>query len=237
MKYKKILVNEDSKYYYDSGDVHTEAGQVKEQDILTKNQVITNKGKKLRVMNAGFNDNLEKIKRGPQVMINKDIGMILVNTNIDKNSVVIEAGTGNGALTLHLARFVKHIYSYEIREDHYEIAKKNVQAFGFDNITLKNRDITKGIQEKNVDLVVLDLPNPEEVRKKAYEVMKSGAYLVVYVPQITQAKEFVETSRGLFFIEKIVEVLEREWVIDKNICRPKHQILGHTAFLVLTRKV
>lgn len=236
MKYKKILVSENKEYFYEKGDLHTDLGAIKEQDILSKEEVVTNKGKKLKVMNAGFNDNLKKIKRGPQIIIHKDIGMILAYTNIDKNSIVVDAGSGCGVAALQLARFVKQVYSYEIREDHHNIAKKNVEMFGFKNITLKLKDICEGIQEKNVDLIILDLPTPDRVVEQAHESLKSGGYLVVYVPQITQVKAFVEKAKDSFIIERTIEVLEREWHTSNKIYRPKNQMLGHTAFLVFARK-
>ena len=237
MKFKKVIIGEGEKYFYDSGDVHTEHGVIKEADILKNNQVKSSKGKTFNVIPAGFNDLLEKIKRGPQIMIHKDIGMILAYTNINKDSLVVDAGSGCGVLALHLSRFVKHVYSYEIREDHHEIAKKNIQLFGVTNITLKNRDINNGIQEKNLDLVILDLADPEKVKKKVSEALRLGGYLVVYVPQITQVKEFVESSRGLFFIEKTIEVLERSWKIEGDAVHPKSISIGHTAFITFCRKL
>jgi tRNA (adenine57-N1/adenine58-N1)-methyltransferase len=67
--------------------------------------------------------------------------------------------------------------------------------------------------------------------------LKSGAYLVCYLPNITQVQDLIqESKKHQFLLEKTIELIEREWTIQKRICRPKHQILGHTAFLVFFRK-
>ena len=50
-------------------------------------------------------------------MLEKDIGIILANTDINKNSIVLDAGSGCGVTTIFLAKFVKKVYSYDIRKD------------------------------------------------------------------------------------------------------------------------
>ena len=68
-----------------------------------------------------FIKNLRKIKRGPAIMLQKDIGVILGNISIDKKSKVLDAGSGCGVLSMNLARFVKRVYSYDNRKEFLEI--------------------------------------------------------------------------------------------------------------------
>ena len=51
--------------------------------------------------------------------VHKEIGMIIIQTGISKESTIIEAGTGSGALTCSLAKHAKHVYTYDIVEEHY----------------------------------------------------------------------------------------------------------------------
>ncbi len=82
-----------------------------------------------------FIKNLRKIKRGPAIMLQKDIGIILGNTSIDKDSKVLDAGSGCGILSCNLARFVKKVYSYDNRKEFLDIAKENAEKFEIKNIT------------------------------------------------------------------------------------------------------
>ena len=176
-------------------------------------------------------DKIKKIKRGPAVMISKDIGAIIVNTGINKRSEVIEAGTGSGMLAAYLSRVVKRVYGYEKRKDFYELAKKNFKFLKIRNIKLKNEDVKKA--KEKVDLIVLDLANPWEYRLE--KNLKDKGFLVCYLPNITQVMELVKNNKLKFI--KMIEIIEREWIIDEKRARPKNVILGHTGFLVFLRKI
>ena len=178
-----------------------------------------------------FTDKIKKIKRGPAVMIGKDIGAIIVNTGINKRSEVIEAGTGSGMLAAYLSRVVKRVYGYEKRKDFYELAKKNFKFLKIRNIKLKNEDVKKA--KEKVDLIVLDLANPWEYRLE--KNLKDKGFLVCYLPNITQVMELVKNNKLKFI--KMIEIIEREWIIDEKRARPKNVILGHTGFLVFLRKI
>src|SRR5208282_5351208 len=86
-----------------------------------------------------------KLRRGPQVILPKDIGMIVAYSGIDKNSVCVDAGTGSGWLAVSLARISRKVYSYDTRPEFIAIAEKNRVFLGLDNLEFVNRDVTKGI--------------------------------------------------------------------------------------------
>ncbi len=170
-------------------------------------------------------------------MIAKDIGIILSNTDIDKNSKVLDAGSGCGILTANLAKFVKRVYSYDIRKDFLEIAKHNIKLFGLKNVTFRNKDVYKGISEKNLDLITLDLKEPWRVLKHAKKALKKNGQLVAYVPNVTQIIELNKKLDKNFKLEFVKEVIERNWIIEEKRLRPENIIIGHTGFLVFIRKV
>ncbi|MAG48080.1 hypothetical protein CL617_05740 [archaeon] len=234
---KKIIVNDKEKFYWSKGDLHTKYGVFKENDIK-RNKILKNKkGEKFFVVDSVFQDQVDKISRGPAVMVKKDIGAILSNVDIDKNSITVDAGLGCGVLSSFLSKFVKKVISYEINEDFLKIAEKNIKEFNIKNIQIKNNDIYKGISEKNLDLITLDLKEPWNVLKHACKSLKNGKYLVVYSPNITQVIKLVKEAKDLFYVEKVLENIEREWIIDDLRARPKNMILGHTGFLVFLRKI
>lgn len=238
MKIKKVVYSEGNKFYWKAGDLHTQLGFITEEELKTKSRV-TNKNKEFIITNASFLDNFEKIKRGPQIMLPKDIGPILTRTSLNKNSKVLEIGTGSGALTCCLAQFVKSVVSYEIREDHLKIAEKNLEDFEIKNVKLINKDATKGIKEKDFDSAIIDIKEPWLVIDEVEKSLKPGAYICSYSPSITQSDLLVkqaEKNTNLLVINTI-EVIEREWDIQGRVVHPKMRMLGHTAFLTFIRKI
>ena len=170
-------------------ELHTHQGVVKKQKLLHGKVVKTNIGKKFLVIEPSFVDLFERIKRGPQIITLKDAGIISAYTGVSSGWKIAEAGSGSGALTCYLANLVKpkgKVYSYEKRKDFLKIAKENVEKFGLSKfVVFKNKDISN-ISEKNLDMVVLDLPNPWEYIKQIEKALKIGGFLVIYVLILNQ---------------------------------------------------
>ncbi|MHB1830216.1 MAG: tRNA (adenine-N1)-methyltransferase [Candidatus Micrarchaeaceae archaeon] len=178
-----------------------------------------------------------KLKRGPQVILPKDIGIIIAYSEIDKNSVCVDAGTGSGWLAVSLARLCKKVYSYDTRQDFIAIAEKNREFLGLGNIEFVNSDVTKGISQRDVDLVALDLPSSEKALVSAKKALKPGGMVAGYLPHTEQAKKFVEKLSRLGFVDiYTVEVIIRDILVRKEGTRPTNMGLWHTAYLVFARK-
>ena len=59
---------------------------------------------------------------------------------------------------------------------------------------------------------------------------------VSYLPSISQVEKIVNNLRENNFLNiKITETLNREWIIDRKIVRPKNEMVGHTGFVVSAR--
>ncbi|MEM4266847.1 MAG: hypothetical protein QW404_02220 [Candidatus Nanoarchaeia archaeon] len=118
------------------------------------------------------------------------------------------------------------------------MAQKNIENLEIKNVELKKKDIYEGIDEKEADLILLDLPEPWRVLRHAEKTLKSGKFLVAYLPTTTQVEELIKESEGKEFLqEKVVELLEREWHVEGKKVRPKSKMIGHTGFLVFLRKI
>ena len=236
-KIKKIVLNrEGKKIYWFGGDIHTHLGVIKEADMQKKEKISMQKGDIGYVLPATFLDQLEKIERGPAIMLKKDIGIILANIPLDTKTKIVDAGSGCGVLAAYLARSGASVTTYEIDEKNAERAKKNAELLGV-VCKFKKKNIACGIDEKNVDVITLDLGNPWEVFPHAVKSLKRGGMLVVYAPQITQVEKIVQETKEHFILIKACEVIEREWVVEAPVLRPKHQGFMHTAFLVFLRKI
>lgn len=248
MKFKKedkvLLISEKGDKYIVgiNQTFFTREGEIKLKSLIGKKwgaKIRSSKGVIYYAIPPSFSDLKLKASRVPQTILPKDIGMIIAYTGIGPGSKVLDAGTGSGFLAASLARVVapEKVVSYEIRKDFLKAAKKNFEFFGILNIQVRNKDIYKKIDERGLDLITLDLPEPWRVRdlKKA---LKVGGYVVAYLPQITQVSEFVKfcEKEGLS-VEKVVELIERDWKVKGRVARPEHQMLGHTAFLVFARRI
>ncbi len=237
----KILFRNENKFYWEKGDFHSQFGILREEDIKkakSGSMIKSNIGKEFLVMDASIIDNLEKIKRGPAVMIAKDIGWLIVNTGIDRDSNVLDAGSGSGMLAINLARFCKKVYSYERNNEFYKLVKDNIDSLGLKNIVIKNKDINNGIEEKELDACFLDMLEPWLALEKCYNALKPAGYLACYVTNVNQLTMLADNLRNKgFMIVRTAEIIEREWHVDGMRVRPVSSIIGHTGFLVIARKV
>ena len=235
---KVILSNRNDKLVV-SGveDLHTKDGIISVEDLGKGGKLKSTLGSDFYVTEASFVDKLNKIKRGPAVMVAKAVGAIIGHTGLSKEWSVLDAGTGCGVLACYLSRIAKSVVSYDQREDHLKIAKKNAEMLEC-SVEFKLKDVYSGIDEKELNLVTLDLAEPWKVLDSSFTALKKGGYLVCYVPTVSQIQKLVENVDDTkFFVEKTLEVLEREWHTEGLKVRPKNRMLGHTGFLVFLRKI
>ena len=241
---KKILIAKEGKSFYIrdiSKDFHCQFGLVKAKDLKKKDGSVikTNTKKELTIFTPSFIDSYKKIKRAPQIITRKDAAMIIAETGVNKDSKVVDAGAGSGALASFLANICKEVTTYEIREDFTKIVEKNKELLALKNLKIKNKDIYKGIDEKNLDLITLDLPEPWKAVEPAKKALKTGGFLVSYSPTIPQVIDFInkiDKDKGLIHI-KTIELIQREWEIQDRKVRPKTTQTVHTGFLSFVRKI
>jgi tRNA (adenine57-N1/adenine58-N1)-methyltransferase len=230
---KKFFVKDSSKSY------STQFGEISAEDMKKTGCIQSSKGKEFTIFESAFIDEYMHIKRLPQIIPIKDIGHIIAFTGITKDSIVVEGGTGSGALAIMLAIHCKKVYSYEIERENFDCAQENFKNLNIKNVVIKNTDMTKGISQKNVDLICFDLPNPWEAIEPAAKALKAGGFLVNYSPTIMQTADFVNTlaKRGDFMIIKTVEIVERDWEVDGRKVRPVSKSSIHSGFLSFARKI
>jgi len=219
-----------------SKDYHSKYGFVKKED-LEKTRSKTNTDKAVLSIPASFVDIYHNLKRGAQIITLKDASSILAYSGIDNNSVVVDAGTGSGFLTCFLARYAKKVYSFDNRNESTKLGKKNAETLNLTNIEFENKDITEGIDVESCDTFILDLPNPIDCLNTVRKVLKSGGFLVCYLPTIVQVVNLVDELGDDFIHYKTIENMEREWHVHNPRVRPISDAVSHTAFLVFIRRV
>jgi tRNA (adenine57-N1/adenine58-N1)-methyltransferase len=182
--------------------------------------------------------------RGAAVIYPKDAAQIVTMGDIHPGATVLEAGAGSGSLTCALLRAVGptgRVISYEIREDHAEVAVRNVETFFGErpgNWHLRLADAATHAAEP-VNRVVLDLLSPWDVLPAVAEALNPGGVLVGYVATTTQLSRLVEGLReaGGFTEPAAWETFMRSWHVVGLAVRPEHRMIGHTAFLVSARRL
>ena len=242
----RILMDERGKKYLleEGEDFQSDMGIIKAENLEDSGPgdvLKTHLGREIYVLKPGLSDYLELMERRCSILLPKDIGMICAYTGIVEGSRVVDAGTGAGTVAMYLANLVGesgHVTTYEIREDFAEIAEKNIAAFGFKNVEVKNRDIKEGIEEENLDLVFLDLPRPWELMEDVHDSLLRGGWAVFYNPYIEQVKLIHRIGSKVGFADiRTFETIEREIEVRKQGTRPRTRMVGHTGYLTFMRKI
>lgn len=187
-------------------------------------------------------DFFETFERRAQVILPRDGAVIAAACAVGPGSVVVEGGTGSGALTALLAHATGpagKVVTYDLRAEHIEVAKRNLALMGMEErVAWRERDIAAGIGERDVDAVILDIPEPWSVAETAHAALKAGGHLAAYVPSVNQMERFVRRLRELPFVSIFsFELLQREMVVGERGVRPSFEMLGHTGYITVARKV
>jgi len=151
---------------------------------------------------------------------------------------VLEAGVGSGALSMALLRAGADVVGYELREDFAERARSNVAAMVGEGAPyrVEIRDIYEGIEERGLDRILLDLPEPWRVLSHAEVALRPGGILCAYLPSINQTAQLRAAMEPTGFgMASTLEVLHRTWHIEDRSVRPDHRMVGHTGFLTTAR--
>ncbi|GAA2105086.1 tRNA (adenine-N1)-methyltransferase [Microlunatus panaciterrae] len=227
---------------------HTAKGAIQHDDLLggPEGVVVTSTGGvQYLALRPLMSDFAVAMPRGAAVIYPKDAAQIVMGADIFPGARVIEAGVGSGALTCALLRAIGpsgRLVSYERREDFAEIAKRNVENFlgrphpGWE---VRVGDLVQTLDSEPVDRVVLDMLAPWECVDAVAEVLQPGGVLCCYVATTTQLSRTVETLRAHegFTEPEATESMVRSWHAEGLAVRPRHAMVGHTGFLITTRRL
>jgi len=224
--------------------VHTHKGFVDLTELIGKEfgaRIRSNKGVEFVAFKPTIRDYIFKVSRRTQIIYPKDISLIIFFSGIGPGSRVVEGGTGAGALTAALANCVRpsgKVYSYEIRREFLEVAAENLRRIGvIDYVELKNGDLTEGIEERDIDAVILDMATPWLVVPHAYEALRGSGIFVSFSPTVDQVVKTVEGLRqnGFAGIETF-ESMFRGMQVERGKTRPETLMTGHTGYITVARK-
>lgn len=182
-------------------------------------------------------DLLKKIRRMPQVVLPKDVALIIAYTGLRNDWHVLDAGTGSGFLSIFLAGLVKRVVSYEKRKEFADNIKKQVKKLGIKNLKIINKDMLTANIRGKFDLITLDMKFAEKAIEKLDRNLKSGGFFAIYSPHIEQVKKVRSVSEKMGYRVVTVENIVREWKVTETHTHPVPTGILHTGFLTIGRKL
>ncbi|NIP36421.1 MAG: methyltransferase, partial [Thermoplasmata archaeon] len=187
-------------------------------------------------------DKVAAIERRAQIVVPSDAALIALHADVKAGDLVVEGGAGSGALSivlLHLLRPGGRLVTYEVREDHAEVTRANVERAGLaEGHEIRLGDVASDIREEDVDAIVLDIPEPWRAVPACRDALRTGGRLVSYVPTVGQVERTHDALTEAGFREvRTFETLERELVVGRGGTRPSFEMLGHTGYTTVARKM
>lgn len=227
---------------------HTHRGLFEHDDLIGRPEgcVIANSaGVEYLALRPLLADYVLSMPRGAAVIYPKDAGQIIAMADIFPGARVVEAGVGSGALSMSLLRAVGDsgsLHSYERRADFADIARTNVETFfGSPHPAwrLTVGDLIESLDDTDVDRVVLDMLAPWECLDAVALALAPGGVLISFVSTATQLSRMAELIRahGRFTEPQAWESMVRGWHLEGLAVRPQHKMVGHTGFLITTRRL
>ena len=229
-------------------EFHTHRGLFRHDDLIGRPEgtVVRNTaGIEYLALRPLLADYVLSMPRGAAVVYPKDAGQIVAMADVFPGARVVEAGVGSGALSMSLLRAVGDsgfVHSYERRADFADIARVNVETFfggPHPAWRLTVGDLAESLEDRDVDRAVLDMLAPWECLDAVASALVPGGVLICYVATATQLSRVAEAVRddGRFTEPSAWESLVRGWHLEGLAVRPQHRMVGHTGFLVTTRRL
>lgn len=227
---------------------HTHKGWITHDDLigLPEGSVVsTTAGLSFSAFKPLLADFVLTMRRGATIVYPKDAAMIIGVADVFPGARVLEAGVGSGALTISLLRAVGEkgsVHSIERREDFADIARANVNEYFTSqtaNWKLDVGDLQDQSFDSEFDRVVLDMLAPWECIDIAAKALRPGGVFLAYVATSTQLSATAEALKtdGRFTEPESSETLVRGWHHEGLAVRPQQRMIGHTGFIIHSRRM
>jgi tRNA (adenine57-N1/adenine58-N1)-methyltransferase len=180
-----------------------------------------------------------------QVVHELDQSQILFQLYIQPNDIVVESGTGSGAMSHAILRTIApagHLHTYEYNRHRCETAAEEFRLHGLGHlVTVHHKDVCRGIVEEptnsdnntddkqhrvdrpgfdlpgqSVDAVFLDLPEPWLAVPHAAYILRPDARIGSYSPCVEQTQRTVQALEASGFHSiKTMEYRLQEHYVDE----------------------
>jgi len=204
-------------------------------------EVKSNVGRRGIVFRPTLVESLLALPRRTQVTYPKDLGLILILSDVRPGCRVVEGGTGSGIMALLLASYVAptgKIYSYDVDGENFPAISRMAERLGLSSVLeLKRGDMYRGVEETGIDAFIADVPQPWDAVASARKALRGGGMFISIIPTVEQLVKTCEALRVNGFLEYFSgELLIRPWRVREGMTRPHHISRAHTVFIVAARK-
>ena len=249
-----LFDTKDHKHYFfhipekvqEKASFHTTNGFLLVRDMLTAglgSHVTSNIAVPFLLTRPGmYNYIMHGMPRFTQIVYPKDSAYMALRMNINEGQHVVEAGTGSGAMSLILSRFIGptgRLTTYEKREDFVTRARQNILHYDSllqQRIRFICADVHTGIHERDVSAVCLDMKDCRPALPACLEALRPGGYVAVVAAttnQVTDLLQFLE-NRSVADVE-VSEIMLRMYKTVAQRLRPLDTMVGHTAYMVFAK--
>lgn len=225
--------------------LHTNKGFINHNKIIGSppgTTLKTSQGFPAWVFRPSIRDFIMKTTRKTNIIYPKEASFIIFYTGIKSGFKVLEIGSGSGSLTVALSYYVSptgRVISYEKRSEFAKVARENLaKASLLEFAEVREENFNQANVENNFfDVAVIDIPTPWEVLAKVKKCLIDGGFVVSFIPTVSQLeKTHLKLEESGFAQIEALEVLYRNWKVEKDATRPEFEMVGHTGFLIFARK-
>lgn len=225
-----------------NSNLSTNKGEIRFGETQYWGDIINNHNEteQFTILHPSLADRLMKVKRATTISYPKDIGAVIMETDIFSGSKVLEIGTGSAAFSIAISSIVGEtgkIYSFERREEHQVIAIKNFKKLArFQNAEFILKDDVHetgfGLNEK-VDTIYLDVPDPSPMLWAVKETLTPGGNIAIIIPCVEQLADVVRALPKHGFTRiRAKEIFERGIRPTPGRTRPYDRMVAHTVYLL-----
>lgn len=225
--------------------LHTNKGYINHNVIIGKPpgaKLKTSQGFPAWAFRPSIRDFIIKTVRKTNIIYPKEASFIIFYTGIKSGYKVLEVGSGSGSLTAALSYYVSpegKVVTYEKRSEFGELVSENLKRANLLNYAeIREEDFLEANPESNFfEVAVIDIPTPWQVLPKTKKCLVDGGFVVSFIPTVGQLeKTYLELEKNGFAQIEALEVLYRDWKVERDATRPEFEMVGHTGFLVFARK-
>ncbi|QSZ67830.1 methyltransferase domain-containing protein [Methanofollis aquaemaris] len=235
-----LLVSNKREYYVRAGEgtLSTDLGILDLEALVGAaygSIAATHLGHEFTVRRPKATDFFNHASRTGAPMLPKDIGMVIAYTGMNKNDVVLDAGTGSGIAAIYFGGIARSVVTCEIRPEFATRAEKNIRDAGLENVEVRACDVLDVEGEECFDIVHLDLPVTYDHVARARALLVPGGYLACYTPFIEGMNAAYDAAATLFSEVHTYECMEREMTRGKRGTRPSTRV-GHSGYITIARR-
>lgn len=196
-------------------------------------EIETHLGTPFTVLRPRPTDFFVHAKRSGAPMLPKDIGMVIAYTGMNRNDIVLDAGTGSGVAAIYFGNIAREVKTYEVRPEFARLAAKNVRDACLGNVEVIAADMLEATGE--FDVVHLDLMITPAHIEHAFSLLRPGGYLACYTPFLEHTFVALDAAGSLFRDTHCYECMERELTRSGRGTRPSTRV-AHSGYITVARK-